>query len=272
MDMSKWLAAALALPAFVNVAAAADLPVRTYAKAPAVAIDPGYNWTGFYVGLSAGGAWAHLDPDYVSSSPAGLPDADEMDFVRSFTNRSMKSTGFIGGGQAGFNYQMQNLLLGVEGDISYTGPRQTRFSGPFGQPACTPAVCTVTQSYSADWLATFRGRVGLATGKWLLYATGGLALADVSYSDIFVFPASTNLGSTRTVRAGWTAGAGAEWAFATAWSIKVEYLYVDLGTTRYTLTNATFPAATFLVDHRLSENIGRIGINYHLGSPMVGRY
>jgi outer membrane immunogenic protein len=272
MDMSKWIIFVAALPALVNVAAAADLPVRAYTKAPPAAADPGYNWTGFYAGLSIGGDWARLDPDYVSSSPAGLPDADEMNFVRSFTNRSMNSTGLIAGGQAGFNYQVRNVLLGVEGDLSYTGPRQTRLSGPFGEPACTPAVCTVTQSYSADWLATLRGRIGLTSGKWLIYATGGLALADISYSDVFVFPTSMNVGSTRTTRAGWTAGVGAEWAFASAWSIKIEYLYADLGTTRYTLTNATFPDATFVVDHRLTENIGRVGINYHLGGPVVARY
>lgn len=107
---------------------------------------------------------------------------------------------------------------------------------------------------------------------WLLYATGGLALADVSYSDVLVFPTSSNAASSRTVLAGWTVGAGAEWAFAPNWSVKAEYLYVDLGTTSYTMTNATFPAATILVDHRLTENIGRIGINYQFSRPMIARY
>jgi outer membrane immunogenic protein len=271
MHTMKLMVIVAALGPLANPASAADLAPRLSTKAPAM-IDPVYNWTGFYAGLNAGGDWAHVDPDYVSSSPGGLPDLDEMNFVRGFTNPSMKSAGFIGGAQIGYNHQVQNVVFGVEADMNYTGLRQTRLSGPFGGPACATPVCTVTQSYNADWLATFRGRLGLASGAWLLYATGGLALADVSYSDVFVFPTSTNAASSRTVRAGWTAGLGAEWAFAPNWSVKAEYLYADLGTSSYTLTNVTFPAATFLVDHRLTENIARVGINYQFSRPLVARY
>jgi outer membrane immunogenic protein len=250
---------------------AADLPARTYTKAPPM-VAPVYNWSGFYVGLNAGGIGGTLDPDYASASTAAFSTPDELVFLRGFTNRSLKTAGFTGGGQAGYNYQLQNFVLGAEADLNYTGLRQTRVSGPFGEPACSVVVCTVTQSYNADWLATVRGRAGFASNAWLIYATGGLAIAEVRRSDVFVLPTSINAASDRSMLTGWTAGIGVEWAFAPNWSVKAEYLYVDLGSASYTLTNATLPAATFQVDHRLTENVGRIGINYHFSGPVVARY
>ena len=117
----------------------------------------------------------------------------------------------------------------------------------------------------SKWLGTLRGRLGVAFGSLLPYATGGLAVARVSYSDFGFFPffPSTNAASSGETRAGWTLGGGAEWKFAPRWSIKAEYLYVDLGTTTYTSLNSVLGAtASIIHGHHLTENIARIGLNY----------
>jgi outer membrane immunogenic protein len=256
----------------ISAASAADLPARTYTKAPAVT-TAAYDWTGFYVGVNAGGAWGRVDPFYNFDNPRVIGPGAQNAFVQSLTNQPQKTSGFTGGGQVGYNYQVQQLVFGLEADINFTDLRQSRTSPTIGPPICAPPGCSITQSYSTDWLATFRARAGFAAGSWLLYATGGLAVADVRYNDIVNFPGSVNTGSSRETRAGWTAGVGAEWAFSPNWSIKAEYLYVDLGSTSYILINNSIPLATIPVDHnRLTENIGRVGINYKFGGPVVARY
>jgi outer membrane immunogenic protein len=112
---------------------------------------------------------------------------------------------------------------------------------------------------------------GVTTGPVLFYATGGLAVANVSYTDFGYFPflPSSNAASQSETRAGWTVGGGAKWMIAPRWSIKAEYLYVDLGNTTYTSTNSVLNVApnlaTIMHDHRLIENIGRVGFNYRFG-------
>jgi outer membrane immunogenic protein len=100
-----------------------------------------------------------------------------------------------------------------------------------------------------------------------VYGTGGLAVAEVQYSDLYNFPASAtfNAASSSQTRAGWTAGGGVEWAFAPNWSVKFEGLYVDLGKTNYVSSNSNpvvFPVSTISHNHRLTEAIARAGINY----------
>jgi outer membrane immunogenic protein len=244
------------------MAFSADMPVRNYTKAPAMA-DPAYNWGGLYAGLNAGGAWGRVSPNYVSQT--GVATAAGFAFVQGLTNQNMNSTGFIGGGQIGYNYQIQSVVLGVEADMNYTGLSKTATTGTFGLPVCGAPTCSIAQSYNADWLATFRGRFGVTTGNLLFYGTGGLAVARVRYNDTFTLPTSVNAASSSNVRTGWTLGLGAEWAFNPRWSVKAEYLYVDLGSTGYTMPNNLVPLATVQVDHRLTENIARLGINYKLG-------
>ena len=238
-------------------AQAADLSSRTYTKAPALGAS--YNWGGAYVGVNAGGAWGRLSPNYASQTLITTPTG--LSFIQGLVTPAMDSSGFMGGGQIGYNLQIGRFVSGVEADFDYTGLRNTRSTGTFGLPACG-APCEITQYYSTDWLATFRGRLGLTTGDWLFYGTGGLALARVRYSDTFNLPGAVSAGSYNGVRTGWVLGAGAEWALNSAWTVKAEYLRVDLGSTSYVLTNNLFPTATIWVDHHLVENIGRVGVNY----------
>jgi len=106
-------------------------------------------------------------------------------------------------------------------------------------------------------------------GSWLPYVTGGLAVGRVSYSDFGFFPflPSSNTSSITQTRVGWTAGGGVEWKFDQRWSIKAEYLYVDLGSTTDTSLNSNVGfSASIIHNHHLTENIARIGLNYSFWS------
>ena len=120
------------------------------------------------------------------------------------------------------------------------------------------------------------------TPSFLIYATGGLAVGRIRSATTVSFTAAgdTYVGTNADTRAGWTVGAGAEWMLTPNWSIKAEYLYVDLGTSSYTNV-CTTPAicvtpfaqpASYRTDLRVHEDIARVGLNYHFGGPMVASY
>jgi len=116
--------------------------------------------------------------------------------------------------------------------------------------------------------------------SFLVYGTGGLAVGQVKIGNQFICPtcappASTEASTTNTntsTAAGWTVGAGAEWKFAPAWSVKAEYLYVDLGT-HSSLITYTYPiASTLRSSVHDTFNIARVGVNYSFGGPVVAKY
>lgn len=180
-----------------------------------------YSWTGCYAGLNAGGLWGHVN--------------DTMD----------GSAGLTGGGQVGCNWQMNAFVLGGEADIQYTGLDGSRDA--------LVGTTTIHEDFRSRWLATFRGRLGwLINPSMLIYGTGGLAGANVDTTDSW----GSSSVSVSTTRAGWTIGSGLEWMFAPQWSVKAEYLYVNLG--HFT---STIPVST--IDHHPTENIVRVGVNYH---------
>jgi outer membrane immunogenic protein len=139
-------------------------------------------------------------------------------------------------------------------------------------------------SYRLDWFSTFRGRVCiLAAPQFLLYANGGLAYGELRANEPTV---PMSWGSTR---AGWTVGVGGEVAINQNWSIKLEYLYMDLGrfggasATATAITNqlntplvgfntVTTTTATASFNTRFTDNILRVGVNYRFGRPVVARY
>jgi outer membrane immunogenic protein len=159
-------------------------------------------------------------------------------------------SGFIGGGQVGYNWQMSPVwLAGFETDIQYLSGNDsgtiTKSSGAFPFFGASEVVnSSIASSSKVDYLGTVRGRLGyLFTPTFLLYGTGGLAYGGVKASttigqtnnDCTFFPGTCLQGSTAPggafshTRAGWTAGAGLEWMFAQKWSAKAEYLHYDLG-------------------------------------------
>ena len=203
-----------------SAANAADLP----RKAPVQPIAPIqlYNWTGFYVGVNLGGAWTNASTGGVEGNLAGV----------------------IGGGQLGYNWQANQLLLGIEGDF--------QGSGQTGSGSTTVGGITYNTSSKIPWFATLRGRLGYVNGPWLIYATGGAAW--LKY-ELDVSAAGATVGD-HTTKAGWTAGGGVEWMFMPKWSAKLEYLYIDTSSTSVTLFGNTF-------DARAKESVLRAGVNYH---------
>jgi outer membrane immunogenic protein len=146
------------------------------------------------------------------------------------TNSAVNPSGLAGGGQVGYNWQSGQFVFGGETDLQLSGADDT--FAPF--------------KFSNPWFGTLRGRAGVAFNNVLLYATLGLAYGDLKAQ-------TAGLDETRT-ELGWTGGVGLEYGFAPNWSARVEYLYLDLGSRGFTLTNA---------NNGLQANLLRFGINYH---------
>lgn len=267
--MKKLALALLVLAAGSAGASAADLPARTYTKAPA-AVAPIYSWTGFYVGLNAGGAWNDYNATTTTLSPVAAYFADSsVTAIAAAGNHNIDRSGFTGGVTAGYNWQVNRAVLGVEADFNYFGVRGSTSSTTL-YPCCAPTSFTINSSVSTDWLATVRGRIGfLATPAFLLYGTGGLAVANVKANYVFTdtFATATESASISSTRYGWTVGVGGEYALMNGWSLKAEYLYVDLGRASTVSNNLALggfpvPAQTFTHTVDVTSNIGRVGVNY----------
>lgn len=224
-----------------------------------------FNWTGFYAGINAGATWGDAHFTW-HANPLGF--GPTTDSTSEAGNGHLHSAGFTGGGQLGYNYQCHHLicnclpLIGVEADLEYAGLGNTRHAiSPI------PDFGEITEKYNTNWMSTIRFRLGITPlCPWLIYATAGMAIGRVHYSDFIVFPdsATFNTASKGQTRMGWTAGGGIEWAFATCWSVKVESLYVDFGSTSYRSANSSplFPDATINHSHRLREVLARVGLNF----------
>jgi outer membrane immunogenic protein len=258
------LAGALTLT-IAGLAQAADMPL----KAPPMAA-PVYNWTGWYVGASLGGAWSSNDSMTFSGSPDTAIFFSNNEFP---TTLSSSSHGTVGGLQTGYNWQLSpSWLIGVETDIQLSNYSGTAIASPV-PTIFAPFVTQVSQS--SDWFGTLRGRLGfLVTPNILLYGTGGLAYGQTQTSLVTVgsgfslgtcptsFTCAT--GSSSNIGTGWTGGGGLEWMFAPHWTFKAEYLYVDLGSeTVNAPTVSTFhPPVSFSASSTFHENIARAGVNF----------
>jgi outer membrane immunogenic protein len=263
-----------------GAASAADLPARTYSKAPAM-VAAVYNWTGFYVGLNVGYGWG-TDATVLTTDTDGAPGGPFTALLNQANSVAAKPAGVIGGAQAGYNWQSGRLLAGVEADFSGADIHSSSdFSGPVG------VTRFVHRDQKLEWLATLRGRIGyLATEQFLLYATGGLAVGEVTTNSSLTttvpnnVPAciAANIGicfgtSDRSTRIGWTVGAGAEYAFMSNWSVKAEYVFVSLEHSTSTGLDFRFnPPLQFHADTRNDFHIARVGLNYRFGGPVVAKY
>ena len=239
--------------------------------APAYAAPALFSWTGFYVGANVGGAWGAFDVDTVAN-PAFFAGAgpDTLTSLHRDGSPTFSPSSFVGGGQLGYNWQMSNVVVGLETDIQGWNLRESHNTGVLPTPPLSPGLGAYqfAESASSSWLWTLRGRTGLAFGNGLAYVTGGLAVADHSFSQSYFFfiPAAGGGGSASTDQAGWTIGGGLEYALRSNWTVKAEYLYVDLGSQSFGSNVAGYPAATFHHEDTLTANIVRIGINYKFGS------
>jgi outer membrane immunogenic protein len=261
---------AAALSALVAPASAADLPLKAPVyKAPPVAV---YNWTGFYVGGNVGAIGSTGNAVHQCYNDTGVFNGAGCDIV---PDAGLNGTGVLGGVQAGYNWQINNWLFGLEGDAQGTSLKSSSSNAntfPLVGGGTDPLV-TYTFASRLDWLATVRGRVGVTSGPALFYVTGGGAFGGVRTTTDGVGPVNAFPSSTSSNQAGWTAGGGVEWGFAPQWSAKAEGLYYDLG--RITSLGASLrPINNFTNGARYEVNgwIARIGVNYHFGAPAVAKY
>jgi outer membrane immunogenic protein len=264
MYLRNAAAAVMLLTSVVAPAFAADLPARMAVKAP-VAVAPVFDWTGFYIGAHVGYGWSDHDVTMVTGSPT---------FPPGFVYPTSHPSGVIGGGQVGFNYQIQRWVLGIEGDGSAADMRGS-------VRAFSPLIAGRYSDLHTkfDWIATLAGRLGFAADNWLFYGKGGVAwAASGGSSETYnragaVLIATTSPSGTGT---GWIVGAGTEYAFSNNWSAKLEYDYIDLGrrtTTTAVVNTPAFGGATNLTDFDRGNRIQmvKLGVNYrfNFGGPAV---
>lgn len=224
-----------------------------------------YNWTGYYIGANAGYGWG--DSDVSTTTSAGTYFApSSVTAVNAAGHGKVHPDGFVGGVQAGMNWQNGNLVLGGEVDFDAYDLSKSRTVTAI-YPAFSPDTFTLGQSVKADWLLTLRPRVGVAMDNLLGYVTGGLAVTNLknsnSFSDTLGLGAAEYASGSKT-KYGWTLGAGVEYALMDKWSAKLEYLYTDFGSVSSsgTLTAAGPSAAPFSHSADLTSSTLRLGVNY----------
>ncbi|MGB8630532.1 MAG: outer membrane beta-barrel protein, partial [Xanthobacteraceae bacterium] len=209
-------------------------PHSDFVALPSVSSSGPYDWTGLYLGLNAGGAFA---ANSTSASGGGV-------------NASASDTlpGFIGGAQIGANYQTGRAVWGFE--VDYDASTQSK-ALPAG---------VLSGSSEMPWVATLRGRLGIAFGPTLIYATAGGAGVELRSPNLTLPTGST---STTVTHGAWTAGAGIEYGLTDHLSARLEYLYLDTGDI---MTGVIGPPATTITSH-LKDNLVRAALNYRFAVP-----
>jgi outer membrane immunogenic protein len=272
--INRWLkgiaiAALTAVGAFT--AQAADLPTKKEAPAP-VFVPPPFTWTGFYIGLNAGA----IITSGSRSASLVVPASDI--WLSSYFPGGWGGgqTGFIGGGQAGYNWQTGAFVLGVVTDFDGTTVSKSfNFqSAPFTAAGLYNGdTLNVNGKASLTWLGTTRGKVGFVVtpdNRLQIYGTGGVAYGGGS-TYFNVFDGSNNLSwhgnGTSSSRAGWVIGGGVEYAWTNNWTLGAEYLYADLGsrtitTTPNLLASTVFPGVYATAHVNYDASIIRAFVNY----------
>ena len=244
--------AGAALPTF-----AADMPARPIAAPPAVAPTAAF-WTGFYLGVGLGGRWT--DTDWTTTCLAPLAAGTACPFSTpplgaavgpaSFgvdNPSQFEKSGFRASTYGGFNWQISNWVLGVEGDWGWADTGETHS----GIPGTHTIGFTATNDFATvkdTWDASVRGRLGfLVTPTALFYATGGAAWLHKDISASCAVP-SFALGGWCTASfaqafsatyTGWTVGGGFEWMLVPNWVFRGEYRYSDYGSKAFTFAGAS---------------------------------
>jgi outer membrane immunogenic protein len=277
-----------------GAAQAADMPVKAPPPPPPVM----YNWTGFYIGGHVGGAWADRNGHDRFDGTTNCVDFDAIvcfddhDFGR---NRGR----LIAGGQVGFNYQVNQWVWGVEGQISAVfNDNDNNDDCGFATMGDFPRESMFRCRNRGDWIATIAARLGVTfgqTGNWLLYVKGGGAFADSRFGlrlrddcaavfdtvicnpNNFAFNNNNN-DNTRT---GWMVGVGLEYGAWGNWSWKLEYNFMDFGHRDLHFDNIMACVECAIIrrdlDFDLRVNVVKFGLNYRFGvapapAPVAARY
>ncbi len=233
---------------------AADMVV----KAVPVVLPTG--WTGFYGGFHAG--YGQGKNKWVDNFPTLDGEIDA----------TPKVDGVIAGLQGGFNFQANWLLLGIEGDFSWSKVKNSEFDCFFfGDQLC---------SSRSEWFGSVAGRVGIVNGDFLLYGKGGVAWAYNAFTDLATCAGSQPIsragipalcGQTffgSEIRPGWLIGGGLEYRFARNWSVKAEYNFMDFGDRSVGFFD---DAGNFFTEEiHNNVHIVKAGLNYHFNGAYAG--
>ncbi|WP_026606008.1 outer membrane protein [Methylocapsa acidiphila] len=280
----KLLLASVGAVALAGSAVAADLPSRA---PPPVYVPPVpiFTWTGVYIGGQIGYAWTNNNVSWNGN----YGDAAGDYIFSGFSNRNLNNNGVIGGAHVGYNLQLGQWVLGLEGDVDGSSLSKTvNVSGwsPYYNSAIGANVTT-----NLGIQGSIRGRVGVAWDRVLLYGTGGVAFGGFSgnvnsaygwaangtiYS-AYNYSGRDSLSSTRV---GWTVGGGLEYAVTNNWSVRAEYRYTDFGRYQTNLVNSfVFPSSVYgntWIQRHVSENRVQVGFSYKFDSyapaPVVAKY
>lgn len=257
MFHSKLLVGALLIVA-PNIAVADDYPTIT-------------NWTGLYIGGNAGYGFADDDNSTINVfNPAGAPLPTNFPL-----KYGLEPEGAFGGGQIGYNHQIDRVVLGVEADIQsadINDDSTTSFVNP-GNPNVISSFDYIAK-LDIDWFGTVRGRLGYAFDRTLVYVTGGYAYGEVSYSALYDFPPpgpgqSFGTAKFKDTEDGYVLGAGIEHAFCKNLSLKLEYQYIDFGDRdvegQLFFNNGRPSGETFKTNVDMDFHTVRVGLNYKFG-------
>jgi len=248
---------------------AADLPIRSAAPPPYIA--PIFTWTGFYVGANVGGVWT-------SSCRNISPFVGGVAIVGWAAPACGSNDGsFIGGVQAGYNFQSGAFVYGIEADIQGMSNKNNAvaWTTPVGVGVLPPGTYLLAGSRNPNTLGTVRLRLGYAVDRALFYITGGLAYgsgtgsASITHTPVGGGAADAvwAAGSGNSSGVGWTLGAGMEYAFTNNWTAKIEYLYANLGNNNSNAVACTGVACVAAVtwngtSRNANVNVVRVGVNY----------
>ena len=232
--------------------------VKAPAPAPTV-----YNWTGFYLGIN-GGYGLGRDPFDQTNPTPGFPTT-----ISSISSRVTPQGGLFGG-QLGYNLQSGHMVYGLEGDLQRANQNDTAgcgldcISNPLGP--LTGIAGSAQQQIT--WFGTARGRLGWANDGWLFYITGGGAWGGIKATTAASFapPPIAASETTNLIKSGWAFGGGTEVRIAGPWTAKIEYLYLDLGSTADTLVlpPPVLGPGTLTTNSSIHDHIVRAGLNYRL--------
>jgi len=212
------------------------LALSTAAHSADLSTPDSFIWDGAYVGGHIG--YGSLNGDMTAFTP--------FNGFNGFPVSGLDGSSFLGGVQLGYNYQMDNIVLGLEGDFSWMSVSEGSTNNPPG----------TLFTRDLDWTATIAPRIGFAQDQWLLYVKGGLALGgfDVGHQQ------QNNFISASSTELGYMLGAGIEYAIDSNWSVKLEYNYLNFGDDEIDINSNFGPDIS--VEQGGDLHAVKVGVNY----------
>jgi outer membrane immunogenic protein len=255
--MKKFLLAAVGLFAIgVAPAMAADLPVKAYTKAP---LAPEYDWSGFYIGVNAGGGWSHKCWDVSNILGVTLPLL--------FADGCQNPSGGLAGGQIGYRWESASWVFGLEAAGDWAN-----LKGSSASPLNAGTIVNVTNQSKVNGLGFFTAQVGHAWNNVLWYMKGGAAVAGDKYNG-FLTVNGVGLDNASETRVGGVIGTGLEYGLTANIIIGVDYQHAFMGARSITfLPNVPLPVISRIENIRQDVDVVTARLSYKFGGPVVAKY